>query len=188
MWWPDRTGASSKPGLAALGRGGAVLLVALAAGSLAGCSNVRPLYGSVEGGGPSTAVKLTHVDLKLADSRVSQRVRNDLYFAFYGGGDPGEPHYRLNLRVTDSSLPVGIERMATIPAAYLVQLNCAFTLVEVTTGRTLMTGTSFANASYDFSQQRFANVRAQRDAENRAATQIANDVRTKVAAFLATSS
>lgn len=164
----------------------AVGLLGLAGALLAGCSNVRPLYGTVEGGGPSAASKMAQIDIKLADSRVSQRVRNELIFAFHGGGEEAaQPIYRLNLRVTDSSLPVGIERMGSIPAAQLVQLNCSFTLTDIATGKTLLSGTSFANASYDFSQQRFANVRAQRDAENRAANQIAVDIRTKVAAYLA---
>ncbi|MBT9290867.1 LPS assembly lipoprotein LptE [Prosthecodimorpha staleyi] len=164
--------------LGLLGLGAAVPL-------LAACSNVRPLYGSLDGtGGP--AAKMTHIDLALADSRVSQRVRNELIFAFYGGGEPEKPAYRLNLRITDSSLPLGIERLETTPSAYLVQLNASFVLVDMASDKTILTGTSFANVSYDFSQQRFANVRAQRDAENRAANQIAVDIRTKIAAYFAT--
>jgi LPS-assembly lipoprotein len=163
-------------------------LVALAAAlALGGCSDVRPLYGTTATG-ETTAARIATIDLKLADSRIGQRVRNELVFAFYGGGEPAEPRYRLNLRVNDSSIPVGIERTESTPAAYLVQLNATFTLTDVASGATILSGTSFANASYDFSQQRFANVRAQRDAENRAANQIAADIRTKVVAWLATHS
>lgn len=164
--------------------GAAALAAALALGA---CSNVRPLYGSLDGGGSPTAARMSDIDIALADSRVSQRVRNELLFAFHGGADaPVKPRYRLTLRITDSSLPVGIERLATTPAAYLVQLNASFVLVDTATDKTILTGTSFANASYDFSQQRFGNVRAQRDAENRAANEIAVDVRTKIAAHFAT--
>lgn len=178
---PDRTVRRRRPVLAA------ALALAGVAG-LGACSDVRPLYGSL-GSGPSVGAKLDQVDIDLGDSRVSQRVRNELLFAFHGGGEePTKPVWRLKMRLTDSSLPVGIERLEATPAAYLVQLNASFTLVEIATDKTVLTGTSFANASYDFSQQRFANVRAQRDAENRAANQIALDIRTKIAAFMAKSS
>ncbi|MEJ1159774.1 LPS assembly lipoprotein LptE [Prosthecomicrobium sp. N25] len=179
MWWPDRTVRPRR-----LAGPAALLAAALALGA---CSDIRPLYGTTAAG-DTTVARLASIDLKLVDSRVSQRVRNELVFAFYGGGEPAKPAYRLDLRVTDSSIPVGIERTESTPAAYLVQLNASFTLVDLASGTTILTGNSFANASYDFSQQRFANVRAQRDAENRAATQIAADIRTKIAAWLATHS
>jgi LPS-assembly lipoprotein len=163
----------------------AVAAALLAAGLLAGCTNVQPLYGSL-GGKTGVGQTLKSVDIALTDSRISQHLRNELIFAFTGGGDPDKPVYRLNLRVTDVSVPVGVERLEDIPAAYLLQLQASYTLVEIATGTTLTNGTSFANASYDFSQQRFANVRAQRDAENRAANLIAADIRTKIAAFFAT--
>jgi len=57
--------------------------------------------------------------------------------------------------------------------------------VETASQKTVLTGTSFANAAYDFSNQRFANIRAQRDAQNRAGTVIADDIHTKLAAFFA---
>jgi LPS-assembly lipoprotein len=46
-------------------------------------------------------------------------------------------------------------------------------------------GTSFANAAYDYSQQGYANVRAKRDAENRVATAVAGDIRNKLAVWFA---
>lgn len=163
-------------------------LALLAAGlALAGCSDVRPLYGSLDGNSP-VAARMASVDVQLADSRVSQRIRNELLFAFYGGGEPAQPAYRLNLRINEASVPVGVERLTDVPSAYLLQLSASYQLVEIATGKTVMTGSSFSNASYDFSQQRFANVRAQRDAENRVANAIAADIRTKIAAHFATRS
>lgn len=48
-----------------------------------------------------------------------------------------------------------------------------------------MTGSSFARVSYDMpgSYQRFARSRALRDAEDRAAQEIAEKIQTRVAAF-----
>ena len=52
-------------------------------------------------------------------------------------------------------------------------------------GDAILTGSAFASASSDRSPQRFAAVRAARDAEIRAARQLAELIRTRVAAGLA---
>ena len=127
------------------------------------------------------------VDFAPATSRLTQKIRNELIFGFYGGESVvDKPTYRLVVRVNEAAVPVGVERFADLPAAYLQQLNATFTLVETGTQKTLLSGTSFANAAYDFSNQRFANVRAARNAEDRAATVMAADIRTKIAAYFAT--
>lgn len=165
------------------------LALAIAAALLAGCTDFRPLYGSLDGAGQSGGVgaKLRTIEVAVAGSRVDQQLRNQLVFGFGGGGgEPEKPVYRLSIRLIENAIPVGVERLEDIPAAYLLQLNANYAIVEIASGKTITTGTSFANASYDFSRQRFANVRAQRDAENRVAGTIAADIRTKVAAFFAT--
>ena len=46
-----------------------------------------------------------------------------------------------------------------------------------------MTGRAFKSASYDFSDQRFANKRAYRDAQERVAKAVADDIAARVAGF-----
>ena len=164
-----------------------MLAVAVTAGLAAGCTSVQPLYGSIDGKPNGVLTALRQVDVEVAKSRLSQVIRNELVFGLYGGaGSPdAKPVYKLSVRVNDSNVPVGVEKFVDLPAAYLEQLNASFTLVETATQKTVLTGTSFANAAYDFSNQRFANVRAQRDAQNRAGTVIADDIRTKLAAYFA---
>ena len=55
-------------------------------------------------------------------------------------------------------------------------INASYTLTEIATGKAVATGTTTARVSYDNpgQQQRFANARGQRDAENRAAKVIAD--------------
>jgi LPS-assembly lipoprotein len=163
-------------------------LVALAiSGLVSGCTSIQPLYGSVGGQSNVIQAKLRQVDIDVAKSRISQVIRNELIFGLYGGeGSPDpKPAYRLSVRVNDSNTPVGVEKFVDLPAAYLEQLNASFTLVETATQKTVLTGTSFANAAYDFSNQRFANVRAQRDAQDRAGNVIADDIHTRLAAYFA---
>jgi len=152
-----------------------------------GCTSVQPLYGSVTGQPSPVVAQLHQVEVEVAKSRLSQEIRNELIYQLYGGeGSPDpKPKYKLSVRVNDSNVPVGVEKFEDLPAAYLEQLNATFTLTETATDKTLLTGTSFENAAYDFSNQRYANIRAQRDAQNRAGTVIADDIQIKLAAYFA---
>src|SRR6201995_2560559 len=63
-----------------------------------------------------------------------------------------------------------------------------FNLVEIATNKSVMTGTTFSHLSYDIpgSYQRFARARAVRDAEDRAAEEIAEHIRTRLASYFFT--
>ena len=67
-------------------------------------------------------------------------------------------------------------------------MNATYVLSDRATDKTLTTGRSFASASYDFSTQRFANLRAKRDAEERVAKTVADDIQSRIAAYFATMS
>src|SRR6185436_2052607 len=61
-------------------------------------------------------------------------------------------------------------------------IDATYTLVEKATGKSVMTGQTFARVSYDNpgQAQRFSNARGQRDAENRAAKQISGNIRSRL--------
>jgi len=151
--------------------------------AVAGCQ-VTPLYGTLSSGG--TARDETRaIRIEPATDRVEQVLRNELIYFFTGGGNAAEPRYHMSIVLSQQESAVGVERLSDVPAAYFLQLRASFALTELATGQTILSGTSFANASYDFSSQRFANVRAKRDAEDRAAKVIAQDLRMRIAAHFA---
>jgi LPS-assembly lipoprotein len=159
----------------------ALLLAGLASASLTACttSGIRPLYGGAAGG--ETVAALRSVDV-VAPGRIGQQIRNDLVFGFSGGaGEPERPRWRVEITTTMIDTAVGIDRYSNLATAHIGQVSATWIMTEIATGRTIATGTSFANATYDYSQQRFADLRARRDAENRAAGQIALDIRNKIA-------
>ncbi|SON58175.1 hypothetical protein HDIA_4634 [Hartmannibacter diazotrophicus] len=168
-----------------------VLGLALGAAALAGGCQVRPLYADVSGTGASTDDDMRSIRVKFDrpddndETRVLQRIRNELIFAFTGGGEPAAPKYELNLLLSQREAEIGIQKFEDVPTTRLVSFVATFTLSDLAKQETVISATSFANASYDFSSQRFANIRAKRDAEDRAATAIANNIRTRVAAALA---
>lgn len=165
------------------GRAAAAALAAMLA--LAGCV-ARPLYADLPGTGAPVTAELKRIAIQPAADRIEQEFRNELVYGLTGGGEEGPPDYSLRFFLTTTDSAVAIQELSEVPAAYFVELSVSFVLTDSQTGRTLLTGTSVADASYNFSSQRFANVRAREDAERRAAKTIAGDIRTRLAAFFAT--
>ncbi|MBL8584868.1 MAG: hypothetical protein JNL61_21890 [Rhizobiaceae bacterium] len=181
MWLADRLAGRCA---------GAVLLAA----SLfsAGCT-VQPLYGKAPVGtdGTQTAAintQLAAISVKQVDTRYAQQVRNDLLFLFYGGtNQPAAPRYVLDLGVTalnewTATTQVDTDDRAT--AAMLTMIS-TYLLTDAETGETISSGRRQISSSYDVPTQEFAALRAKRDAEDRAARELAELLRLAVAQDLA---
>jgi len=170
----------------------AVAVLALLA--LASCQ-VRPLYLDAASGGPlspSPDLRAIVIDPpanragETELNRIEQVLRNELLFLFRGdGGPPDEERYRLRFVLSASDDPLAVELEEDLPSAVLLSLNGTFILSEIETENTLLTGSSTTTASYDFSSQRFANERAERDAGTRAAKVMAENVAARIAAYFA---
>lgn len=161
---------------------------------LAGCQ-VRPLYQDAASGGPLSPtpdLKAIVIDpvanrpAEFEENYVAQTMRNELLFLFRGnGGPPDDQLYRLRIISSVSTDQLAVELEEDLPSAVLLTLQATFILSEIATERTLLTGTSSTTASYDFSSQRFANVRAERDAGARAARTVAENIGTRIASYFA---
>ncbi len=159
-------------------------LVSLGLG-LSACQ-VRPLYSTAPtASGQSLSADLSSIQIMSANSRVEQEIRNHLLFAFNGGGNPGSPLYQLEMLSKDKASDLDIESGTGLAKTTRVALNVTYKLTRISDRRIITTGSSFFTASYAKSEQRFANDRAQRDAENRAAQQVANDIHLRLSAFFA---
>jgi len=150
--------------------------------ALAGCG-FQPLYGTGFTGGVGVAERLREVDIGLIPGRVGQEVRNELIFKDTGGREAAPPRYRLEiaLRESDQSLLVNLQGNA---AGLVYALDVDFRLVNIADQKVLLTSKANSRAPYQKETSTFANVRARRDAEDRAARVIADSIRTQVAAFL----
>lgn len=153
--------------------------------ALSACQ-VRPLYATAPAATESAAVEgLRSIAVEPLRDRVGQTLMNELIFLMRGGAKLSETRYVLRLIVSSRSSSLGIEEFEAVPTATLIALTATYTLTESSTGRVVTTGSVSSTASYDFSSQRFANLRAERDAEDRAARTAAADIRTRLAAVLA---
>ena len=186
MWWLDRRSTIAR-------LAGGALILALAA-SLGGC--FEPLYGqrSLNGGpGLKDHLNAVRVDQIAApngtpEARIASELRNNLIFDLTGGsgGATATHHLRVNLAIENQQMIIDV-----ISARSEIQqfgINATYTLVETATGKSVVTGRTFARVSYDNpgQAQRFANARGRRDAENRAAKVISDSIRSRLASYFST--
>ena len=162
-----------------------------AAGLLAGC--FQPLYGDHSiGGGPSIKAALATVDVSQIpapngspEARIAVDIRNALVFDLSGGTNPKLPAYRLNIQMASSRTIVIVDLTSARPELENYGINAVYTLVDLKTGKTVFSDTTFARVSYDIpgQEQRFARARGLRDAENRAGQVISDAIRTRLASY-----
>ncbi len=157
-------------------------LFGLAAWALAACT-VQPLYGPAAGGGHVQSA-LTRIEVEPVDDRVGQQVRNNVIFQMTGGKAIADPIYRMKLTVTSKEVGLGVTSIDASPI-YQIQVAATYSVTRIDTGVEIVRHTARGSASYNRSNQAFANSRAKIDAENRAADSVANDISIRVAAALA---
>src|SRR5215471_85564 len=164
-------------------RRAAVLGLALAPLLLvAGC--FRPMYASLETGGPSLGSALSSVQIARIDGRAGQQVRNNLAFAFTGGADPEAPKYTLKVTVSSSRNSSIVDAQTNEPEVDTVMLVSAFELYPYGAPTPVLVGKSYSRKSFDRTLERFAALRAARDAEDEAAGLLAEQIKTRVAVYL----
>lgn len=162
-------------------------LVSLAA--ISACT-VRPLYsdpGTVSGAQVNRAEGLNAIAIKPVKTRYAQQVRNNLIFGLNGGaGQPANPLYSLALDVTRRVTAAAIIQRVTEdePTAGTLTLTSNYTLTDNKTGKVVATGKREVSSSFDYSRQEFASMRAVRNAEDRAARELAEMLRLAIASDL----
>jgi len=163
---------------------------------VSGCQ-VRPLYGTGTGDFGSSqspvtaelaAIDLDSISSQFANDDAARVLFNELTYRFERGAGSSAKKYRLKVLMDVGSSEVGVERFADVPSAYTTTMNSTFVLSDLATDETLMTGRAFKSASYDFSSQRFANNRAYRDAQERVAKAVADDIAARIAGYFASNS
>lgn len=168
---------SNKTGLSRLAKTVAGIAIL---GVLTGCQ-VRPLYSTPSG----AEGKLAAVSISEAGNRVEQQVRNELIFLFAGGaGEPQNAIYDLEITVSASTLGVLNDVSTDTMRAGRILVSADYNLTQSDSGETLASGKRSASAMVDFPTQEFAKLRAIRDAENRAARELAELIRADVATAL----
>jgi len=164
------------------------------AGLTAGC--FQPMYaeqtavGSAVAPGIKTQMDSVEVpDIKAPSgsrlARISTEVRNNLIFDLTGGSGGSPPLYRLNVNLASSQQQVIVDITSGRSDIQNYGLDASYTLIEIATGKPVVTSQTFARVSYNIpgQMQRFAGDRGLRDAENRAAKVISENIRNRLASY-----
>lgn len=153
--------------------------VSLAA-SLAGC--FQPMYAGVAGSQLRDRMAAIKVD-PISD-RVGHYLGNELMFALNGTGSDVAPVYRLTVSLSERVQTPLVDTYSGRATAGTVVIDANYKLSSIADGKILAQGIAFTAASYDRTSQRFADMRAARDAEIRDAKALADQIQTRIAAAL----
>jgi LPS-assembly lipoprotein len=151
----------------------------------------RPLYGPTASGLPLqdqlAAIEVAMIGTPQGAERLGHDLRSELIFALDGSGKPQPKRYRLTISATESVQGTTVDITTGRANTALLNGAATFTLTSLDGTRTLLQGTARGTATYSRDAQRFANVRAARDADMRVARLIAEDIKMRIAALFATS-
>ena len=185
--------------LSRIGRPLRAAAIVLAAASAGGC--FQPMYGDpalfggagVPGGArlALASVNIAHIEAPHGSvlARLAVEVRKSLAFDFTGGGEPAPPRYVLKVSLSSNVKSLIVDPSTARPEFENASVDATYTLTALTAPPTppILTATATASVTYNIpgQQQRFAKLRGQRDAEDRAARVIAEQIKARVAAVLA---
>lgn len=172
----------------ALARNGARLaLAACLALPLSAC--FRPLYGPTASGESMqvalASIQVDDVAMALDQDRLGHYLRSELIFALDGSGQATTPkRYKLKMTGSESlTAPIVSATTAAAEAGTIIG-TISYQLVTIDGQRPITDGVATSTATYDRSIQRFASVRAARDAEIRLAKVLADQIKTRIASAL----
>lgn len=163
-----------------------VMAALIAAPLMAACGDggFRPLHASIGGNTPASE-KLSRVQIAPIPGRVGQQIRNELIFQTTGGGQAKPPAYRVDIAVRERVTSTLVQRSGDA-RSQVYNLDAKFKVTRISDKKVLLTGTSYGRSGFERFNSIFSNVRARREAEDRAAKTIATDLMARLSAFLGT--
>lgn len=157
----------------------------LATAFAGGC--LQPLYAenttSTIGGSVRTALK--SVEIPQIQGLVGHYLRNELAFELDGGGEPDvQKRLRFETKIAESIEVITVDYSTGRADSAILIVTATWTVKRIGSGETVSSGTNVVRAPYERSSQRFATVRAARDAEIRAAKSLAQLIKGQLSADL----
>ncbi|MCL4766152.1 MAG: hypothetical protein KJZ80_07965 [Hyphomicrobiaceae bacterium] len=161
-----------------------IAFIAILATLLAACeggAGFRPMYGSAAVA--NTSEKLASVSFGTIPGRVGQRLRNELIFQGTGGGYPAQPEYQFDVAIREQLVSTLVDKKGNAQSQ-VYKLEAKFQLIRLTDKKVVLEGTSYSRAGFERYTSIFSNVQARDDAEDRAARTVAQDIRSRLSAYL----
>lgn len=179
--------SSSETGRPGALRGSRLMLAAalIAAAAAGGC--FQPLYAentrSVTGGSVKDAFK--EIEVPEIKGLIGHYLRNELVFEVDGGNEPDRvKRLKFQSQISESLEVVTVDYTNGRADSAILVATATWSLTDTVSGKVVSKGTNIVRAPYERSSQRFATVRAARDAQIRAAKNLATLIRGQIAADL----
>jgi LPS-assembly lipoprotein len=157
-----------------------IVLVLVALGPV-GCG-FRPLYGRTDGTETAASSDLAAIRVLGIENRAGQQLRNNLVQRLSPLGEPARPRYALDIKMSET-LEGQAESSDGKATVGRMTLTCNYILSDIETGRVVKTGTARSLASMRYLGPRYASVAAERDTESRVLTDMAEEIRSGLAAW-----
>ena len=153
------------------------VLAAAGALELGGCG-FTPLYAD-----PGVTGGLSSIEVNVPHGRTAFLLGQDLEDSL--ARDRSSPAaYRLDLRVQEHSYARGLQ-VNGVATRHETHVTVTYRLVELASGAVIKTGVEPVEVSYAETDQPYAGIAAQQDAQARAASEAADRLRVSLAVFFA---
>jgi LPS-assembly lipoprotein len=129
---------------------------------------------------------LSKIKVSPIPDRTGQELRNHLFDILTPRGQPRDPAYILSVELDEEISSLAVERTG-LPTRANLRVNAKFTLFDADTTQpsSLFTGWAQVISSYNLLNSDFSTLTSQNDARSRAMESIADQIRTRLAAFFA---
>ena len=147
---------------------------------LGGC--FRPVYAPDAGFG--VRGELQSIAVEPVQGRLGHYMTEELRFLLNGTGDQPASKYRLLITFSQAGQTSLVDTVTGRATANSLSVRADYKLLPIAGGAAVTEGYVISLADYDRASNRFANVRAARDAEIRNAKTLADQIRTRIASAL----
>lgn len=145
---------------------------------LAGCG-FQPMYGQ-RTAAPAVTADLSSVTINPIEDRLGQEIRNRLQDRLAPGKDGTPIRYVLDVKLEQNTQEQAFRRDDTATRARLAT-RAYMTLRDGE--KAVFTDVTRSVVSYNISEARFASIMSERDAQARAAEDLANEIQTRLALY-----
>ena len=137
-----------------------------------------PLYGD-----PGVVHGLSHIQIETPQTRTGYLMREDLQDDLALKPDE-KPEYKLVVQLNEIRLPRGLRPDATADR-YETRLRLTYTLTRISTGEVVLRRSSSVSVTTDATAQPYAGIAGQQDAQERAAWEASQFMKTQILRALA---
>jgi LPS-assembly lipoprotein len=157
------------------------LAATLALSLLVSACGFAPLYAPRSNQSEGVVAGLASITVQAAGDRVDRALRIALEDKLHANG-LAAPQYLLVLSSQLIESDVAIQQDTEVTRSNLT-LRTSFDLNSIETGETVYEAKAFGIVAYNRVPSEFANIIAERDAEARVASQVAEEIQTKLAIY-----